>query len=142
MILNYLEGAAGVTSKPVGEATPLPVKSAAQPAVTTSDWKYAAASGGIVNTTDVAIKAAAGAGIKNVLTSLQIINTHATVATEVVVKDGSTIIWRAEFPAVMKEPAVINFATPLVSSANTALNVAAITTGSKVYVNAQGYTAS
>jgi hypothetical protein len=111
-----------------------------QPAVSSTDWSYAAGSGGITNTSDVAIKAAAGVGVKNVLTSLQVQNTHATVATEVVVKDGSTVIWRCDMPAVMKTPADIKFDPPLKSSANTALNVACITTGSKVYVNAQGFT--
>lgn len=107
---------------------------------TGSDWSYAAASGGIVNTTDAVLKAAT-AGQRTHLCSLQIKNTHATVATEIVVKDGSTVIWRGYAPAVMLTSDCIVFETPLVGTANTALNVAAITTGAAVYVNAQGYTA-
>lgn len=109
-----------------------------------ADWSYAAASGGIVNTADNALIAAAGAGIRNYLTALSIQNSHATVSTEIVVKDGaSTVIWRG-YAAAGSNPANnidITFPTPLKSTAATALNVACITTGSAVYVNAQGYQA-
>jgi hypothetical protein len=111
-----------------------------QHAITNDDWSYAAASGGIVNTSDNALRAAQGTDKKNVLISIQLQNTHASTGTEVVIKDGSTIIWRCELPAVMKTPADIKFIPPLRASANAALNVACLTTASKVYVNAQGIT--
>jgi len=104
-----------------------------------NEWQYAAASGGITNTTDVALQAAAGSGIKNYLTGLSIANANAT-ATEVVVKDGSTVIWRM-YLAANAPIQSIKFVTPLQSSANAALNVACITTGSQTYINAQGYKA-
>jgi hypothetical protein len=104
-------------------------------------WQYAGPSGGITDTADDVIVAAAGAGVRNYLSSLQIYNAS-TTATEVVIKDGSTVIWRMEFDADGGAAGIsINFANPLRSSTNTALNVACITTGTKVYVNAQGYTA-
>ena len=103
------------------------------------EWKYAAAGGGITNTTDVVLQAAAGSGIKNYLTGLNIANANAT-ATEVVVKDGSTVIWRV-YLAANAPIQSIKFVTPLQSSANAALNVACITTGSQTYINAQGYKA-
>lgn len=104
-----------------------------------NEWQYAAASGGITNTSDVVLQAAAGAGIKNYLTGLSVANASAT-ATEVVVKDGSTVIWRSYVAAnlTLKD---IPFPTPLQSTANAALNVACITTGTQTYVNAQGYKA-
>jgi hypothetical protein len=102
-------------------------------------WSYAGPSGGITDTADDTIIAAAGAGKANYLVSAQIINTHASVDTEVVIKDGSTVIWRREFKALGVGAADIIFERPLISSNNTALNVAAVTTGSKVYFNAQGY---
>lgn len=108
-------------------------------------WVYAAAAGGIVNTTDVAIAAAAGAGLRNYLTSIQILNQSATVNTEVVIKDGATVIWRGWLGltgAGDHHEAYITFPTPLRTTANTALNVACITTGAAVYVNAQGYVAA
>lgn len=102
------------------------------------DWRYAAAAGGIVNTAAVAIKAAAGAGVRNALTAIQISNAHASVATEVTVSDGATVIWRNHLAAGTRMD--VEFPTPLLGTANTALNVACVTTGAAVYVNAQGYT--
>lgn len=107
----------------------------------TDSFRYVAASGGIIDTADVVLRAAPGGGFSVYLKQIQIINTHATVATEVVIKDGSTVIWRAEAPAVMKVPMVIEFDDPLFSSNNAALNFACITTGTKTYVNAQGFVA-
>ena len=104
-----------------------------------NEWQYAAASGGITNTHDVALVAAQGAGIKNYLTGLSVANANAT-ATEVVVKDGSTVIWRM-YLAANAPIQSIKFVTPLQSSANSALNVACITTGTQTYINAQGYKA-
>jgi hypothetical protein len=104
-----------------------------------ADWSYAPA-GAIANTTDVVIAAAAGAGIRRYVTSIQVINTNA-VATEFVIKDGSTVIWRIWLPANMTTPWDIDFPTPLRSSANAALNAAAITSGASIYLDAQGYTA-
>jgi len=104
-----------------------------------NEWQYAAASGGITNTSDVVLAAAQGANIKNYLTGLSVANASAT-ATEVVVKDGSTVIWRGYVAAnlTLKD---IPFPTPLQSTANTALNVACITTGTQTYISAQGYKA-
>ena len=105
-----------------------------------NEWVYAAASGGITNTSDVALVAAQGAGIKNYLTGLSVANANAT-ASEIVIKDGaSTVIWRM-YLAANAPIQSIKFVTPLQSSANTALNVACITTGTQTYINAQGYKA-
>lgn len=103
------------------------------------EWSYAAASGGITNTTDVALAAAAGAGLRRYVRSIGLSNNSAT-ATEVVLKDGSTVIWRGHLPA--NAPNLhIDFSTPLKTTANAALNFACITTAAAVYINAQGYTA-
>lgn len=110
-------------------------------AIPEADWQYAAAAGGITTTTDVAIKAAAAAGIRNYVTSIDVRNAHATMATEVVIKDGATVIWRQLLPAAMAAPVEITFPTPLKGSAATALNLACLTTGAQVYVNAQGFSA-
>ena len=110
-----------------------------QNSIPENEWQYAAASGGITNTADNVLQAAAGAGIKNYLTGLTLANASAT-ATEVVVKDGSTVIWRS-YVAANAPIQSIKFVTPLQSSANTALNVACITTGTQTYVNVQGYKA-
>lgn len=106
-------------------------------------WFYTAASGGIEDTSDVAIKPAGGIGRVAYIQSLQMINADASVGTEVVLKDGSTVIWRSYLPAMAANtvPSVVSvtFDPPLVGSQNTALNFACITTSAKVYVNAQGF---
>lgn len=135
-------GASGVTVTNTA-TTPLNVTGAVAPLVTSVDWKYAALTGGIVDTSDVALHAAAGSNLYNALQSIQIINTDATVGTEVVIKDGSTVIWRGFAPAsialVTQESMVnITFSPPLTGSANTAMNAACITTSSQTYINAQG----
>lgn len=108
-------------------------------AIPEADWSFASPAGGVVNTTDVVLAAAAGGSLRRYITSMQISNANAT-ATEVVLKDGSTIIWRGHLPA--NAPGRdIEFATPLKTSGNAALNFACITTGAQVYVSAQGYTA-
>jgi hypothetical protein len=103
------------------------------------EWSYASAAGGVVNTTDVALAAAAGAGLRRYICSMTLSNNSAT-ATEVVLKDGSTVIWRGHLPgnAPMSE---VLFSNPIKTTANAALNFACITTAAAVYVNAQGYTA-
>jgi hypothetical protein len=104
------------------------------------EWSYASAAGGVVNTTDVVLAAAAGAGLRRYICSMGLSNNSAT-ATEVVLKDGATVIWRGHLPA--NAPNFhIDFGTPLRTTANTALNFACITTAAAVYVNAQGYTAN
>lgn len=103
------------------------------------EWSYASAAGGVVNTTDVVLSAAAGAGLRRYIVSMGLSNNSAT-ATEVVLKDGATVIWRGHLPA--NAPNLhIDFSTPLRTTANAALNFACITTAAAVYVNAQGYTA-
>jgi uncharacterized cupredoxin-like copper-binding protein len=103
------------------------------------DWQFAGASGGIVNTTDVVAKAAAAAGVRNYVTSIDLSNASAT-ATEVVIKDGATVIWRGHCPANSPGRSIV-FPTPLRGTAATAVNVACITTAAAVYVNLQGFTA-
>lgn len=110
-----------------------------------SGWQYAAASGGIVDTADVTLTAAPGADRRNYLCALQIINTDATVPTEVVVKDGSTVLWRGFAPhtvAAVTQVSMQSFEFPVAirqPTLNTALTVACITNSSQTYVNAQGY---
>lgn len=103
------------------------------------EWTYAGA-GAVVNTTDVVVKALLASN-RQYLTSIQMQNTHATVGTEIVLKDGATVIWRGFAPANMQALHEINFNIPLKTNVGAALNFACITTGANVYVNAQGFTA-
>jgi hypothetical protein len=104
-----------------------------------NEWQYAAESGGITDTANVELVAAQGAGIKNYLTGLSVGNANAT-ASEIVIKDGATVIWRM-YLAANAPIQSINFVTPLQSTANTKLNVACIMPGTRTYINAQGYKA-
>lgn len=106
-------------------------------------WSYAAASGGIVNTTGVTIKAAGGSGVRLYLTDLHVINGHATVSTDVQIRDGAsgTVLWRG-FAQAAGGGISVHFVTPLRGTANTLLEVACGTTGSAIYVNAAGFIAA
>lgn len=110
-----------------------------QPALSSTFWGYAGATGGITNTTDVAVRAAAGAGVRNYITGIQFKNTSAT-ASEIVIKDGATIVWRGHVSASMTVSDGFTFNPPLRGTANTAVNVALITTGTATLVDVQGYT--
>jgi hypothetical protein len=124
----------------VRPSTPLPTYNIPH-ALPASQWNYAGATGGIVNTTAVALKAASGAGVRNYLTGVQYFNS-AAVASEIEIRDGSTVIWRGFVPASMTVPVQINFTVPLRGTANTALNVALATTATATRVSAQGYTST
>ena len=104
-------------------------------------WQYAGPTGGITDTADDAIQAAGGAGVRHYLTALTVINSHATVGTEVVIKDGSTVIHRG-YAAAAGGGYALTFPTPLRGTAATALNVACITTGSATVVSASGFSAA
>jgi len=117
-------------------------------ALTGSRWSYAAASGGIANTTTaVTIAAAAGAGLRNYLTGLQIFSDTLGTATEIAIRDGAsgTVLWRGKIgTGGAFVGAEIKFTCPLKGTANTLMEFVTLTasgTGS-VYVNAQGYTAA
>ncbi len=103
------------------------------------DWQFASATGGIVNTTAVQMRAGQAAGYRNYCTGLSLINQNA-VPTEVVVLDGaSTVLFRTWLGASMTTPQCFTFPTPLRGTAATAMNIACITTGAQVHASAQGY---
>lgn len=110
-----------------------------------ADWTYAAAASGIVNTTTaVTVKAAAGAGIRNYITGLQIAHATLGAVTEFAIRDGAagTVLFRIQLQTAAKEDIQIEFPTPLRGTANTLLEIVTLTavTGG-VYANLQGYAA-
>jgi hypothetical protein len=109
-----------------------------------ADWTYSAAAGGITVATDVPVRAAQAAGIRNYCTAIQLRNANA-VATEFVIKDGaSVVLWRTQLPANMTGEFEVTFPTPLRTTAAagyTQMNVQCVTTGAQVYANLQGYSA-
>lgn len=102
-------------------------------------WTYVAAAGGITDTSDVTLKAEPGVGNAVYLRALQIANKHATTGTEIVIKSGSTVLWRGYAGPVAAGAMGIEFPDPLVSDNNTALTAACVTTGTATLINAQGY---
>lgn len=110
-------------------------------------WNYAAAASGISNTTTaVTIKTAAGASVKNCITSIQLSDDTLGAATEFAIRDGvgGTVLWRTKLQttALSAQPG-IDFPAAICGTANTLLEVVTLTasiTGS-VYFNAQGFTA-
>jgi len=117
-------------------------------ALSGSRWNYAAASGGITNTTTaVTIAAAAGSGVRNYLTGMQIFADTLGTATEIAIRDGAggTVLWRGKINTGGSfVGAEIKFTCPLKGTANTLMEFVTLTasgTGS-VFVNAQGYTAA
>ena len=110
-----------------------------------SDWQYAAAASGIVNTTTaVTVKTAAAAGVRNYITGITISHDLLSAVTELVIRDGAagTVIYREKLQTAANEGRNIVFPTPLKGTAATLLEVATLTavTGG-VYVNIQGYSA-
>jgi hypothetical protein len=111
------------------------------------DWNYAAASGGIANTTTaVTIKAAGASGIKNYLTAIDLMCEALTNATEVAIRDGAggTVLWRTKVgTGGLLGGRHIYFPNPLVGTAATLMEVLTITASGAgaCYFNASGYVA-
>lgn len=117
-----------------------------QPALSSTFWTYAGITGGIVNTTTAStMKAAAGAGVRNYICTLNVGHDALGAATELAVRDGAagTVIFRMKLQTAANEGANnITFSPCLKGTANTLMEVVMLTasvTGG-VYVNASGYT--
>ena len=134
------------TGAPVTSANPLAMVSTPY-APTGSWWQYAAASGGIVNTTTAVTIKAAHATLRNYVTGVQLTADGLGAATELVIRDGAggTVLWRVKIStAGISSPVSITFPVALRGSAATLLEVATLTasvTGG-VWVDAQGFVAA
>jgi hypothetical protein len=113
--------------------------------VEATPWSYAAANLGIVNTTTaVTVKTAAGAGLRNYITGMQLMAEALGAATEFAIRDGAagTVLFRQKIgTGGLVGGLNITFTTPLRGTANTLLEVVTLTasvTGA-VYVNLQGF---
>lgn len=91
----------------------------------------------MTGTGDTQVLAAGAASVRNYVTGIHVVNTHATVGTEVQIKDGSTVIDRFYVAALSEQRR--EYPTPLKGTAATALNAANVTTGSNTYVQAVGF---
>lgn len=109
-------------------------------------WSYPAASGGIANTTTaVTVKTAAGSGIRNYVTSLDLSWDSLTNATEFAIRDGAagTVLFRRKIPSGAAGHANIQFADPLKGTANTLLEIVTLTASGAggVFANLTGHAA-
>lgn len=113
-------------------------------AIANNTWTYAAAAGGLVTTAGITVKAAGAAGIRNYITHIDAVNSHATIGTDIQIRDGAsgTVLWRG-----WAQPAgggvSADFNPPLRGTAVTLVEIAEGTaTGTTgVYCNLSGYQA-
>lgn len=102
---------------------------------TLGNTPFTAVVGPIVNTTSTAVKAAGGAGVKNKVTGYTVVNTSAT-ASAFSFLDGAAVLWTDYVAANSRSSVVLS--TPLVGTANTALNVQMATTSTSTTVSVTG----
>ena len=100
------------------------------------------ATAAITGTASTEVIAAGGAGVRNYITSLTVINSHATVSTVVELRDGASTVIHRGYALAAGGGYTITFPTPLRGSTATAVNAFNITTASNVYVSASGYRAA
>lgn len=132
-----------------GQNSPLQVDGNGNLKISTStvgSWIYAPPVGGIVNSTaGVTVKAAAGAGVRNYIKSLQLTADALGVATEFVIRDGAagTVLARIKVnTGGIAGSGTTIFDPPLKGTANTLVEIATLTasvTGG-AYANLQGNT--
>ncbi len=101
---------------------------------------YTSGRANITNTTAADVIAAAGAGIRIAVTSVLVTNAHATVATKVEIRDGTTVKIQGQSAAGGGGFALSGGGTPLfIATANTAVTARCATTGADVDVSISGY---
>lgn len=102
-----------------------------------SPWYYASPTGGLTDATSHQLTPAVPTQ-RNFCSGFQMANKSAT-ASEIVILDGATVIWRGYSPASASKSDSFNFDPPLVSSPGNALNVQMVTTATQTIVSAQGF---
>lgn len=111
--------------------------------VSSLNWRYAAATGGIVNTTTAVTIAAAVTGKSNYVNALQIATDTLGNATELAVRDGAggTVLWRMKLQTTALPALGLYFETPLKGTAGNLLEIVTLSAATGgVFVNAQGFT--
>lgn len=119
-----------------------------QPSLGANIWSYAGVAGGIVSSTaDVTVKAAGAAGVRNYVCTLDVSHDLLSAVTEIVVKDGSTVLWRGKLQTPAMDIAggagKLTFMPCLRGTAATAVNVAlTVSVTGGVFINVTGNTGS
>lgn len=103
-------------------------------------WSYATpVASPITNTTAVELKAAPATSQKIHLQSVQVFNNHGTVSSLVGVYCGSRLVFTGYSMALGSNPLRASMPSPIKCLVGENLNVAAVTTGSSIFVSAQGF---
>lgn len=105
-----------------------------------ASWSYASPAA-VADTADDEAKAAGAAGVRHYITSAQIFNADDSVGTEVVIKDGATVLFRGWCEQTGGGVSA-KFDPPLRGTAATVVNVANITNSAETYFNLQGFSAA
>lgn len=107
----------------------------------TNEWQAASGLSAFTSTASTTLKAAAGTGIRNYVTGIQIVNTS-TTATTVTILDGAVVIWAMSLPATSTTlpaiPITFEFRTPLKGTAATAMNIQQ-SGAANLWYNVQGF---
>ena len=98
---------------------------------------FVKAAANTTGTGSTALLAAAGAGVKNYVTSISVMNTGSTT-TVINILDGASTIYTVGAPA--GGGATLTLPVPLASTANTAINFNAVNASTTIYVSVAGYT--
>ena len=119
-----------------------PVKATTTPATLT--LVSGVISSAMTATTSTSLIAAPGAGLYNYITQVTVSNSHATVGTDMLLQDGNGGTTLYVIPAAANYGgASISFNPPLKQpTANTALYIVNVTTGSNTKASASGYKAA
>ena len=109
-------------------------------------WRYVSPAGGIVNTTAISLVSAGGAGVKNYVTTVSLVNSHQTTGTEIVIRNvttTATVLYRT-WCQFAGGGVALKFDPPLASIANEGLEILEVTaTGTAgVVATITGYTAT
>lgn len=110
--------------------------------VVTSPRNDLAGAVNLTNTTLTDVLSAQGSGVSIVVTSILVVNAHASVSTKVEISDGSTVKLRALAPAGGYGFAHRDERGLFVTGANTAVRARCVTTGADVDVSLAGYRVS
>lgn len=147
---NAASGSPRMQGAPDGYGDPVQVTQVASNGadLSASFWSYSNGATGILSntTTAVTIKTAAGAGLRNYVSSCQVNTTAFGAAVPLAIRDGAggTVKWAVNVPtAGILTPVNLGFFTPLQGTANTLLEVVTTTanTTGTVWISCQGYTA-
>lgn len=98
---------------------------------------FLSGTGSKTDTSDLEVIAAQGAGVRINVTSITVGNSSASTHALVEIKDGSTVKYRVVVTGGASQ--TITFPSPLVLTANTALNMACTSSVSTIYMSAVGF---